>query len=65
MGPVWSMTPSGAGCAAGSADALAPARLDVATAIGGVKVDASRLRLRVPGGLRRAELRDHGLAGAL
>jgi dienelactone hydrolase len=66
MGLVWSMMPSGAGHAAGPADALAPARLDLSAAIdGGPAAAASCLRLRVPGGLRRAEVRDHGLAGVL
>lgn len=65
MGLVWSMTPAGA-AAAGPTDVLAPTCLDVTATAGGVPVAAaSRDRLRVPDGLRRIEVADHGLAGVL
>jgi dienelactone hydrolase len=64
MGLVWSMTPAGA--AAEGAGYLAPTRLDVTATVGGARVAAaSRDRLRVPDGLRRIEVADHGLSGVL
>jgi dienelactone hydrolase len=65
MGLVWSMTPAGA-AAARPAGALAPARLEVTATVGGTQVAAAgRDRLRVPDGLRRTEVGDHGLVGVL
>ena len=65
MGLVWSMTPAGT-ATAGPTGVLAPTHLEVTATVGGVQVAAaSRDRLRVPDGLRRIEVADHGLAGVL
>jgi dienelactone hydrolase len=65
MGLVWSMTPAGA-AAAGPTGVLAPAHLEVTATVGGAQVAAaSRDRLRVPDGLRRIEVADHGLSGVM
>jgi dienelactone hydrolase len=65
MGLVWSMTPGDIDVA-GPAGVLAPARLEVTAAVGGTQVGVvSRDRLRVPDGLRRTAVCDHGLVGVL
>ena len=65
MGLVSSMTPADTD-ATESAGVLVPARLEVTAALGSAQVAAASCdRLRVPDGLRRTEVREHGLSGVL
>jgi dienelactone hydrolase len=66
MGLIWSMTAAGEPRPEQPADALAPTPLRLAVEVGGVEVaDAHMDRLRVPEGLRRTDVREHGLVGTL
>jgi dienelactone hydrolase len=66
MGLIWSMEPLGEPTWDPPAHPLAPSRLTVTAQINGQPTCAAAVdRLRIPDGLVRTEVRDHGLAGVM
>lgn len=66
MGLIWSMEPLGEPASRKPASPLAPSRLTITAQLDGYPPCATAVdRLRIPDGLVRTEVRDHGLVGVM